>query len=204
MASPVAKRILDITVSGVAIIVLSPFFLLIALIIVLSSPGGAFFVQGRLGLNGSVFSMIKFRTMIKNAEKTGTGLYSFDDDPRITRVGRWLRLTSLDELPQLFNVLRGDMSIVGPRPPVTYELGDFSTFTGALLRRFELKPGITGLAQVSGRNDLEWDSKIIFDNEYIDKYRRLGISYDLYLIARTALIVLSMGSVVEKRNDESL
>ena len=185
-------------------IALSPLLLLITLLVGFTSPGGVFFIQGRLGLNGRVFRMIKFRTMIKDAEKTGTGLYSFEDDPRVTRVGRLLRLTSLDELPQLFNVLHGSMSIVGPRPPVTYELGDFRTFTGALLRRFEVKPGITGLAQISGRNDLEWDGKIVFDNEYLDRYRRWGICYDSYLIARTVLIVLSMGSVVEKQNDEYL
>ena len=108
--------------------------------------------------------MYKFRTMYVNSEKSGTGLYSFDDDPRITRIGSFLRRFSLDELPQLINVILGSMSLVGPRPPVTYELGPWNEYTPHMRKRFKVKPGITGLSQVSGRNTLDWDQKIKYDN----------------------------------------
>jgi lipopolysaccharide/colanic/teichoic acid biosynthesis glycosyltransferase len=193
-----AKRILDLSVAAVALVVLFPVLVVVALLIVADSRGGVLFAQERIGLNGRTFRMYKFRSMTRDAEKTGTGLFSFENDPRVTRVGRWLRLTSLDELPQLLNVLRGEMSIVGPRPPVTYELGDYAGFTGALKRRFEVKPGITGLAQVCGRNDLGWDEKVIYDNQYIDIFRRRGIAYDIQLMFRTVFVVLSARAVVEK------
>jgi lipopolysaccharide/colanic/teichoic acid biosynthesis glycosyltransferase len=198
MLGAVVKRMMDLVISGVALVLLSPVWVALALLITLDSRGGVLFAQERIGLNGQTFRMYKFRSMVKNAERSGTGLFSFENDPRITRVGKWLRRTSLDELPQLLNVLRGDMSIVGPRPPVSYELGDYRDFSGPLKRRFEVKPGITGLAQVSGRNDLDWSEKISYDNQYIDNYRTRGISYDIQLIIRTVSVVLSGRGVVEK------
>ena len=151
----------------------------IALAIKLTSSGPFFFIQRRIGLHGKTFRMLKFRTMINNAEKVGSGLYSYCDDPRITPIGRLLRRSSLDELPQLINVISGSMSFVGPRPPVTYELGPWDEYTPEMRKRFLVKPGITGLAQVSGRNDLNWDEKIVLDNIYVDQFLKKGFFADI-------------------------
>jgi undecaprenyl phosphate N,N'-diacetylbacillosamine 1-phosphate transferase len=194
----ILKRTLDLLLALTIALVLAPLLLLLALIIRIDSRGPALFVQNRLGLNGSVFPMFKFRTMVQNAEQMGTGLFSFENDPRVTRIGQFLRHTSLDELPQLLNVIRGEMSIVGPRPPVTYELGNYADFSPELKFRFTVKPGVTGLAQISGRNDLNWDRKVVFDTEYIRRFHRFGVAYDVYLIVRTIWVVLAMRNVIEK------
>jgi len=148
------KRIIDIIGSLVGLVILSPVFLVIALFIKMDSPGPVFFVQDRLGLRGRTFRIIKFRTMVVNAENIGDGLrVKSERDPRITKVGRILRATSLDELPQLINVLKGDMSLVGPRPPATYHPYDgYAKYPEWAKKRFEMRPGITGLAQVRLRN----------------------------------------------------
>jgi lipopolysaccharide/colanic/teichoic acid biosynthesis glycosyltransferase len=192
------KRLFDLSVAGLTGLLLSPLWIFIAILIKFDSKGPVFFVQNRLGLNGQIFPMFKFRTMVQNAETQGTGLFSYENDPRITRVGGFLRQVSLDELPQIINILRGEMSVVGPRPPVTYELGNYDEFSPELKYRFTVKPGITGLAQVSGRNDLGWDQKIVFDTEYIRRYRKHGILCDLHLIIKTVWVVLSMRNVIEK------
>jgi len=196
------KRLLDIVLSTLILFLFAQVFLMIAILVKLDSKGPVFFVQERLGLNGEIFKMFKFRTMVVNAEKMGTGIFSYENDPRITKVGRILRATSLDEIPQIFNVLRGSMSLVGPRPPVTYELGSYSDFTPNMKIRFQVKPGITGLAQVSGRNDLDWDHKIEFDNRYVDLFSRFGVFVDLAILLRTIFVVLSMSKVVEKERNE--
>jgi lipopolysaccharide/colanic/teichoic acid biosynthesis glycosyltransferase len=196
------KRTLDLAIALSVAVLVSPLLLVIALLVKLDSKGPVLFVQDRLGLAGSVFQMYKFRTMVRNAEQMGTGLFSYEDDPRVTRVGRILRQTSLDELPQVVNVIKGDMSIVGPRPPVTYELGNYADFPRELKHRFTVKPGITGLAQLSGRNDLDWDGKLVFDTKYIRKYNSYGVAYDLYLIVRTVWVVLSMRNVIEKPSNQ--
>jgi undecaprenyl phosphate N,N'-diacetylbacillosamine 1-phosphate transferase len=192
------KRLIDILGSSFLIIVLCPLLVVIALAICLSSPGPVFFVQRRIGLKGRVFRMLKFRTMFQNAEKMGTGLYSFDDDPRITKIGRILRRKSLDELPQLLNVLAGSMSLVGPRPPVTYELGPWEEYTPEMRKRFDVKPGITGLAQVSGRNELNWDQKIVLDNLYVDRVAVHGVLPDIVILFRTVWLVLQARNTIEK------
>lgn len=200
------KRMFDLVIALAIGVLLLPLLLVIAVLVKIDSRGPAYFIQNRLGLAGTVFPMYKFRTMVQNAEQMGTGLFSYEDDPRITRVGRILRLTSLDELPQLINVIKGDMSIVGPRPPVTYELGNYADFSPELKARFTVKPGVTGLAQLSGRNDLTWDRKLVFDSEYIRKYRTYGIAYDICLIVKTIWVVLSMRNVIERpaNNNERL
>lgn len=191
------KRCLDIIGACFAIVLFSPVLIVVPVAILLTSPGGVFFAQKRLGLHRSEFRMLKFRSMVANAEKMGTGLVSYEDDPRITRVGRFLRASSLDELPQIFNVLAGSMSLVGPRPPVTYELGSPEGYTPEMLRRFVVKPGITGLAQVSGRNELDWDTKVDFDNKYVDLYERQGVWIDLKILLRTVKIVLTGRDTIE-------
>ncbi|QDS87037.1 UDP-glucose:undecaprenyl-phosphate glucose-1-phosphate transferase [Rosistilla ulvae] len=196
------KRIFDIVFASAILTACAPLFALIAILTKLDSNGPVFFVQDRLGLNGEVFSMFKFRTMVKDAEQTGTGLFSYSDDSRITRVGRVLRMTSLDELPQFINVVMGTMSVVGPRPPVTYELGDYQNFSDWQKMRFTVKPGLTGLAQVSGRNALTWEQKIQFDNEYVREFDRSGMRYDAVLILRTIWVVATLQSVVETRRAE--
>jgi len=197
-----AKRLLDIVGSVLGLLVLGPVMIVIAIMIKATSAGPVFFAQDRIGLRGTHFSMLKFRSMVDNAEKQGTGLFSFEGDPRITRVGHVLRRKSLDELPQLINVLTGAMSLVGPRPPVTYELGPWEEYTPEMRKRFDVKPGITGLAQVSGRNDLEWDDKIVFDNRYVDLYARWGVLIDLRILAQTVWVVLAGKNTVEAEKAE--
>lgn len=168
----VIKRIFDIISSFIAIIILSPFLLLFGILIKLDSKGPILFKQKRLGKNGKVFTIYKFRTMIVNAEHIGDGLsIKSDKDPRITKVGGFFRKTSIDELPQLFNVFLGDMSLVGPRPPVTYRPYEgYENYPQWAKKRFEMRPGVTGLAQVKVRNSATWDERIKIDNEYIDSF----------------------------------
>jgi lipopolysaccharide/colanic/teichoic acid biosynthesis glycosyltransferase len=192
------KRLLDIFGALLLIVILGPLLIGIAMTIRLTSAGPVFFVQNRIGLGGKIFRMFKFRTMFQNSEKMGTGLYSFENDPRITRIGGILRRNSLDELPQLFNVLGGSMSLVGPRPPVTYELGAWEDYTPDMRKRFEVKPGITGLAQVSGRNELNWDEKIVFDNGYVDRFREKGVWIDLAILWSTLWVVFAGRDTVEQ------
>lgn len=191
------KRLVDIAISLPAIILLAPLLIMIAVLIKLNSKGPVFFSQERIGLNGKNFFMHKYRTMVPDAEKMGTGLFSYQDDPRITKVGKLLRITSLDELPQLWNVLTGSMTLVGPRAPVTYELGNYADFSEKLKSRFLVKPGVTGLAQISGRNDLSWDEKIEYDVEYIKMIDKYGFWFDLLILLKTVPVVLKMKSTIE-------
>ena len=144
--------------------------------------------------------MYKFRTMIENAENMGTGLFNYENDFRITKVGNFLRKSSLDELPQLLNIIKGDMAVVGPRPPVTYELGSYEDLNAEYKRRFTVLPGITGLAQVSGRNELLWDEKVKYDNEYIDLIKKYGFLIDIKIIALTFLNVFFMKNICEAKD----
>ena len=198
------KRIFDVIVSIIAIFLSFPILIIIIMLIKFTSKGPVFFIQERIGLNGKYFKMIKFRTMLHNTEKKGTGLYSFEDDPRVTKLGRFLRRTSLDEFPQFLNVLVGSMSIVGPRPPVTYELGNWSTFSATMRKRFKVKPGITGFSQIYGRNTLGWDRKIAYDILYINKYKRFGLLLDIYVIYKTFWIVLIGQGILEKKEEMNL
>lgn len=163
---------IDFLGSLIGVIIISPLLLIIALAIKLTSNGPVFFKQERLGKNGKVFNIIKFRTMVVNAEKIGDGLtVKSNNDNRITKIGKILRATSLDELPQLFNVIGGQMSLVGPRPPVKYFPYDgFENYPDWAKSRFTMRPGVTGLAQVTVRNSVSWDDRIVVDNKYIDTF----------------------------------
>lgn len=198
------KRLFDIFLSCVAIIVLIPLWIIVAVAIKLDSKGPVFFKQDRLTQDGKVFKMYKFRSMVVGAEHTGAGLFNYENDPRVTRVGRILRSTSIDELPQLFNCLKGDLSIVGPRPPVTYELGDYDTLNKKYKKRFSMKGGITGLAQVKGRNENSWDEKVTYDNQYIDLFKKQGIWLDIKIIFWTIGKIFKRQDIYEKKIDESL
>lgn len=128
--------------------------------------------------------------MVVNAENMEGGIFNTANDPRVTKTGNFLRNSSLDEIPQFINILRGDMSFVGPRPPVTYELGDYEGWDADLKKSFSVKPGVTGLAQVSGRNELNWDEKTKLNLEYIEKYRSYGLLFDIKIILLTIVKVL--------------
>jgi undecaprenyl phosphate N,N'-diacetylbacillosamine 1-phosphate transferase len=161
------KRVFDPVLSLVGLVVLAPVFALIALCISLDSPGDVFFKLRVAGRDGKPFDQWKFRTMIQNARDTAHRFETSATDPRITHVGRFLRRWSLDELPQLWNVVRGDMSLVGPRPAF---LEVAQRYSPEQARRLQMRPGLTGLAQLQGRNLLPWEQRIVLDIAYIDRY----------------------------------
>ncbi len=198
------KRAFDIILAILGLILLIPLFLVLSILIKCESKGPAFFKQDRIGKNGKVFKMYKFRSMVVDAEKMGAGLFNFKGDPRVTKIGRFLRDSSLDELPQLINIIKGDLSFVGPRPPVVYELGDFATLNKTFKRRFEIKPGITGYAQVQGRNEIPWNIKVKYDNEYIEKFKKYGILIDLEILRLTVINVFASKNIYEEKIDDSL
>jgi len=189
-----AKRAFDILFSASALVALSPVLVVIGIAVVVSSPGPALFRQERVGLNGKHFQMLKFRSMVTNAEaqlpslldqSDGNGLlFKLKSDPRVTRVGRFLRRHSLDELPQLLNVFAGSMSLVGPRPPLASEAALYDVATR---RRLLVKPGITGLWQVSGRSNLSWEDSVRLDLFYVENWSFTG---DLILLYRTVKTVI--------------
>lgn len=181
------KRFFDIAASLAAIVVLSPLMLVTAVAVKLDSNGPVIFKQERLGLNGKVFNIYKFRSMCCGAEHMGTGVYSGDDDVRVTRVGKILRKTSIDELPQLINILKGEMSFIGPRPPLTYHPWDISEYTPQQLKMFDVRPGITGWAQINGRKDVEWHKRIELNCWYVDNQSLL---LDIKILLVTVLKVL--------------
>lgn len=191
------RRIIDFFLSIIGLIVLSPLLLIVSIAVAIDSKGGVVFKQLRIGKNGKQFYMYKFRTMVPNAQNMGTGVYSFQDDPRITKVGKFLRKTSIDELLQLVNILKGDMAFVGPRAPVVGHFPEYETLNDDYKRRFSVLPGITGLAQVTGRNELLWDEKVKYDNIYIDKVKKYGIFYDIKILFLTVIRVFSMKDVAE-------
>ena len=198
------KRLFDIVSSSLAIVILSPLWVVVSIMIKCDSKGPVFFRQGRRTKHGRVFEMLKFRSMVVDAEKKGAGLFNYKDDPRVTKVGRFLRDSSIDELPQLFNILKGDMSVVGPRPCVTYELGDFDTLNKRYKKRFEMKAGLTGLAQVKGRNDISWDDKVGYDNEYIDLYNKYGVLIDIKILFDSVLKVFKKENIYENKENEDM
>jgi lipopolysaccharide/colanic/teichoic acid biosynthesis glycosyltransferase len=204
-AVDVGCRALDVVAAGIALLLLAPVLLIIAIVIRLESPGPAVFRQRRIGRGVKPFTVNKFRTMRQGSSHEahrkfvqsliageappaieGHPRFKMADDPRITRVGRLLRKTSLDELPQLWNVLRGDMSLVGPRPPISYEVERYPAHWFA---RFQVKPGLTGLWQVSGRCELTLDQMIELDLEYV---QRRSLLLNVWILLRTVPAVLSL------------
>ena len=211
LAREAPKRALDLAVSLTLIILLAPLLILLTLVVRLTSPGPALYRQQRLGRDRKPFTVLKLRTMhvgnddqihrdyvtsllsdgaVAEAAPTGrSGMYKLGADPRVTRVGAWLRRTSLDELPQLINVLRGEMSLVGPRPVLPWEA---VLFPDMYLRRFAVKPGITGLWQVSGRSRLSMRTALELDVEYV---LRRSLSYDLNILVRTVPALFRGGAL---------
>jgi exopolysaccharide biosynthesis polyprenyl glycosylphosphotransferase len=188
------KEVVDRTAAALGLVALAPVLVVIALAVRLTSPGPVLFRQQRVGRCGELFTMLKFRSMVRDAPRLvqelvaadeGNGvLFKMREDPRVTRVGRILRRYSVDELPQLINVLRGDMSLVGPRPPLPAEVERYGT---DMRRRFLVKPGLTGLWQVSGRSDLSWDDSVRIDVRYVENW---SLAFDLMILWKTVGAVL--------------
>lgn len=189
----VIKRIIDIVASFTGLIVLSPLMLVVSILIKLESKGEVIFKQKRVGLNGKEFYMYKFRSMVINAEELKAELesqnemsgpmFKMKDDPRVTKVGKFIRKTSLDELPQLWNVLKGDMSLVGPRPSLPKEVAQFEDW---MHKRLEVKPGLTCYWQVSGRNNIDFEDWMKLDIKYV---RERSLIFDIKLILKTVLVL---------------
>ena len=182
------KRFFDLFFSFVGIIVFALIMLIIAIAIKIDSKGPVLFKQKRVGKGGKVFSIYKFRSMCVGAEKIGSGVYSGKGDSRVTKVGKVLRATSLDELPQFFNLLKGDMSLVGPRPPLTYHPWTWDKYTQEQKRMFEVRPGITGWAQINGRKDVEWNRRIQLNVWYVDN---VSLWLDIKILFKTIFKVFS-------------
>jgi lipopolysaccharide/colanic/teichoic acid biosynthesis glycosyltransferase len=178
-------RIFDIAVAVLALAVLSPVLLIAAVAIRLGSRGPVIYRQRRVGKDGVEFELLKLRTMVEGSDPVGVGTVVTREDPRVTAAGRLLRRTSLDELPNLVNVLRGEMAIVGPRPTIPAQVKDY---TPRQHRRHEVRPGLTGLAQVEGRAGIPWSDRIELDVEYVENR---GAMLDLRILGRTAALLLT-------------
>lgn len=200
------KRFLDVTASFLGLVLLSPLMLAVSILIKIDSRGPVIFRQKRIGRNGKVFEIYKFRSMCVGAEKTGSGVYFGKGDARVTRIGKILRATSIDELPQLLNILKGEMSFVGPRPPLTYHPWKYEEYTDFQKRMFEVRPGITGWAQVNGRKDVEWHKRIELNVWYVD---HMSLLLDIKIMFMTAFKVLTnadnenSGATVNKSTEPS-
>jgi len=199
------KRLFDIIIALVGLIIAAIPMLFIALAVKIDSRGPVIFKQERIGRKGKVFKIYKFRSMCVGAEKTGSGVYSEKGDARVTKVGKFLRATSLDELPQFFNLLKGDMSLIGPRPPLTYHPWKVEEYTDEQFKMFDVRPGITGWAQVNGRKAVDWDKRIEMNVWYVDNVKFL---LDLKIFFMTIFKVFTnadnenVGETVEKKKEE--
>ena len=198
------KRFLDLFISFICLIILFPLFIILALLVKLTSKGPVFFKQERIGLHGKVFKMLKFRSMCVGAEQQEGGVYSGKGDKRVTKIGRVLRATSLDELPQLINILKGDMSIIGPRPPLTYHPWKYEEYTEEQKKMFDVRPGITGWAQINGRKQVEWHKRIELNVWYVE---HMSFGLDLKIFFKTIGKVFknsdneNVGETVEKKDN---
>jgi lipopolysaccharide/colanic/teichoic acid biosynthesis glycosyltransferase len=181
------KRAMDVILSVGALLISFPILLFIAVAIKVESKGPVLFKQERLGLHGKIFSIYKFRSMCVGAEKGG--VYEKKNDSRVTKIGRFIRKTSIDELPQLFNIIKGDMSLIGPRPTLTYHPWGLENYSKEQRRRFELRPGITGWAQIHGRKEISWEQRIKYDVEYVE---RISFRFDAKIFLLTIIKVIAM------------
>lgn len=188
------KRLFDILLSVIGLTLCIVPMAIIALAVKLDSPGPVLFKQKRIGYKGKVFEMWKFRTMCVGAEQMGSGVYSEKGDPRVTRIGKILRMTSLDELPQFFNTLTGKTSFIGPRAPLTYHPWPYEEYTEEQKHMFDVRPGITGWAQVNGRKMVEWNRRIELNNWYVDN---LSLWLDL------KILFLTVGKVLSSKDNEN-
>ncbi len=201
------KRFFDIVLSLIAIILAGIPMLIIAVIVKCSSKGPVIFKQKRIGKKGKVFNIYKFRSMKVGAEKMGSGVYSGKGDPRVTKIGRFLRATSLDELPQFFNIFKGDMSFIGPRPPLTYHPWEWEKYTDEQRKMFKLRPGITGWAQVHGRKEVEWHKRIELNVWYVE---HVSLWLDIKIVFMTVFKVFTnannenVGETVKKEEQNPL
>lgn len=193
------KHFFDVIIAIVLLLLFSPIFVIVAILIKLESRGPVIFKQDRLGYKGKIFKIYKFRSMVQGAEKQGTGVYSFKGDSRITKVGRFIRATSIDELPQLFNIIKGDMALIGPRPALTYHPWPFDQYTEHQKRMFDVRPGVTGWAQVNGRKEVPWPQRIELNIEYVE---RMSFAFDLKIFFMTIFKVLvnANNNNIEKTN----
>jgi len=184
------KRLLDIIFSVVMIVMVAPLFLIVAIAIKLESEGPVLFKQERLGYRGRIFEIYKFRSMIVNAERLGTGVYSSKGDPRVTKIGEIIRKTSIDELPQLINILKGEMSFIGPRPTLVRHPWSFDEYTEEQKRRFNVLPGVTGLAQINGRKTVPWPERMILDVQYVNDINFL-LDTKIFIITVWKIIIMA-------------
>ncbi len=200
------KRFFDILFGSLVLLILWPLMLIVALLIKIGSPGPVLFKQERIGKDGKVFKIYKFRSMCQNAEHTGSGVYSGKDDARVTKIGKIIRATSIDELPQCINLICGQMSFIGPRPPLTYHPWPIEEYTDCQKRMFEVRPGITGWAQVHGRKEVEWHKRIELNVWYVDN---VSFILDLKILFMTVFKVLknenneNVGATVDPQAENS-
>lgn len=182
------KRFMDVILSVFALIVLSPVMLIVAIIIKFTSPGPVIFVQKRVGKDGKVYDMYKFRSMCVGAEQQEGGVFCTKGDARVTPIGKFIRATSIDELPQLVNIIKGEMSLIGPRPVLTYYPKNWEEYTQEELKRFDVLPGVTGWAAVHGRKTNTIEARFAYDNYYVDN---LSFALDLKIFFMTIKSVLT-------------
>ncbi len=206
MYKKVIKRAIDILISFLVLLVFCWLYAIVALLIKLTSKGPVIFRQRRLGRDGKEFDIYKFRSMCVGAETTGSGVYSGKGDARVTKIGKIIRATSIDELPQMINILKGDMSLIGPRPPLTYHPWPIEEYTDEQRRMFEVRPGITGWAQVNGRKEVEWHRRIELNVWYVD---HVSFGLDIKILFMTLFKVVTnadnenSGATVQKTEEET-
>lgn len=184
----VVKRVMDFLIAICALIVLSPVMIIVAILVKATSPGPAIFVQQRVGKDGKVYDMYKFRSMCVGAEQQEGGVFCTKGDARVTKVGRFIRATSIDELPQLVNIIKGEMALIGPRPVLTYYPKNWDEYTKEELKRFDVLPGVTGWAAVHGRKTNTVEARFAYDNYYVDN---LSMWLDIKILLMTVKSVLT-------------